>query len=160
MTNASASFRLRSPEDTRGLGRELGRRLLPGDLVFLHGTLGAGKTVLARGVLESLGVDDFRGSPTFSLIYEYESDPRAIHVDLYRLQEADVEGLGLEEYAADSAIMLVEWPERARSYLANLARGRIVTAAFGIAGPVERLVRVQGIPLSNLVESYGPEAQS
>ena len=103
-----------SEDDTRELGKKLGENLCEGLCVLLYGDLGAGKTVLVRGVGEAVGISCVR-SPSFTLINEYESDSglMVIHADLYRLGENDTGSLGLEEYE-DSALF-VEWPERWRN---------------------------------------------
>ena len=103
------SFTSHSEEDTRKLGRRLGECIEPGICVLLYGDLGAGKTVLVRGVGEALGISGVR-SPSFTLINEYESDSGifVIHSDLYRLDDASA--LGLEEY--EDSVLFVEWPER------------------------------------------------
>lgn len=110
----------RSPEGTRQLGQTIGRSLSPGDAVLLRGELGTGKTLLARGVAEGLGVTSWRGSPTFTLVNEYRTSPALFHVDLYRLSAMEVQRLGLEDYARPDAILIVEWPERAQDFLTDL----------------------------------------
>ncbi len=103
-----------SEEATRALGGALGRALEPGMVVLLEGDLGAGKTVLVRGVGEPLGASGVR-SPSFTLVNEYQTKGGLllVHADLYRLDENGVEALGLEDYLAlDDAALLVEWPER------------------------------------------------
>ena len=105
-------FVSRSESDTRSLGRSLGEGLIPGLCVLLYGDLGAGKTVLVRGVGEALGISGVR-SPSFTLINEYETDSglMVIHADLYRLDDAA--SLGLEEY--EDSVLFVEWPDRWRN---------------------------------------------
>ena len=103
-----------SEDDTRNLGRSLGECIEPGICVLLYGDLGAGKTVLVRGVGEALGISGVR-SPSFTLINEYESDSgilvNVIHSDLYRLDDAGA--LGLEEFlVSEDSVLFVEWPER------------------------------------------------
>ena len=101
-------FISRSEEETRTLGRKLGENLCEGLCVLLYGDLGAGKTVLVRGVGEALGISGVR-SPSFTLINEYDSDSLFVaHADLYRLDDAS--SLGLEEY--EDGVLFVEWPER------------------------------------------------
>lgn len=97
---------------TLALGARLASVLRAGDVVALSGTLGAGKTTLARGCIAALGHAGEVASPTFTIVQSYESDPPVLHVDLYRLdapEEADE--LGLDDALADHAL-LIEWPER------------------------------------------------
>ncbi len=103
------AFTSHSEDDTRNLGRRLGECIEPGICVLLYGNLGAGKTVLVRGVGEALGISGVR-SPSFTLINEYEADSGifVIHSDLYRLDDAGA--LGLEEY--EDYVLFVEWPDR------------------------------------------------
>lgn len=111
---------------TRALGAALGARLHGGEVILLHGTLGAGKTVFAAGIAAALGAPAWRGSPTFNLIHEYETGPWLYHADLYRLDGCQVEALGLEEYVRPDSVLVVEWPERAEGYLRSLASGIVV----------------------------------
>ncbi len=103
-----------SPDETRALGRRLAGVLAPGDVVALHGGLGAGKTHLAKGIAEGLGVDpDDVTSPTFTLVHEH-ADGALLHLDLYRIEtRGDAERLGLGELLSGDAIALVEWPDHA-----------------------------------------------
>lgn len=104
----------RSEEETRALGRTLARDLAPDGVLLLSGELGSGKTVLARGIGEGLGIDPREvQSPTFTLIREHEgSGGRLVHVDLYRLEPAQTAALGLEELLAGPGVKVVEWAER------------------------------------------------
>jgi len=116
-----------SPLATLAAGEALGTLLLPGDLVALSGELGSGKTVLVRGLAAGLGCRaDEVHSPSFTLVNEYacrrggESAPscRLAHVDLYRIaSEAEVPGIGWDEYLAGRFVVAVEWAERAGSLL-------------------------------------------
>ena len=97
---------------TERLGQALAGRLRAGDAVALFGTLGAGKTTLARGVLRGLGFAGDVASPTFPIVQIYETSPPLWHVDLYRIEHPEeLEELGLEDARADAAL-LIEWPER------------------------------------------------
>ncbi len=97
---------------TEAFGRALATRLRRGDVVALFGTLGAGKTTLARGVLRGLGFEGDVASPTFPIVLAYDTALPLWHVDLYRIEhEAELEELGLDEARADAAL-LIEWPER------------------------------------------------
>ena len=95
-------------------------RLGRGDCVALVGQLGAGKTVLVRGIAAGLGVADDRlvASPTFVLVREYEAREWVFHVDCYRLGDpsAELTGLGLGEMLAEG-VVLIEWADRAAAAL-------------------------------------------
>ena len=101
-------------------GVAIGRALHAPALVTLMGDLGAGKTTLVQAICRGLGVTESVTSPTFALIHEYSAPAaRVVHCDLYRLEtDADVASLGLDDMLGDpSAIVLVEWPERAGALL-------------------------------------------
>jgi|KBSMisStaDraftv2_1062788.scaffolds.fasta_scaffold824092_2 tRNA threonylcarbamoyladenosine biosynthesis protein TsaE len=102
-----------SEEETSAAGERFAVRLKPGDVVLLHGDLGAGKTAFVRGLAKGLGASpDGVSSPTFTLIQEYRAPVTLQHVDLYRLKPSEVEGLGLEELTDGKAIVAIEWAER------------------------------------------------
>lgn len=112
-----------SEEETRAVGRRLADRLAPDGVALLSGELGSGKTVLARGIAEGLGVDPGEvQSPTFVLMREHwgraggdgggERVRRLVHLDLYRLEPEEVWNLGLEEMLAGPGVTVVEWAER------------------------------------------------
>jgi tRNA threonylcarbamoyladenosine biosynthesis protein TsaE len=108
----------RSPEATTEFGRELAARLRAPVLLLLSGELGAGKTTLAKGIiggLEAAREDDVT-SPTFTLVHVFKRPVdglKVYHVDLYRISGfADLESLGLEDALGESAIMIVEWPDK------------------------------------------------
>jgi tRNA threonylcarbamoyladenosine biosynthesis protein TsaE len=107
----------RSAEETRGVGRALGSVLATGDLVLLAGDLGAGKTQLAKGIADALGVAEPVVSPTFTLAREYAGRVRMLHVDVYRLDRAqELIDLGLEE-DGDDAVTVIEWGDVAGVHL-------------------------------------------
>jgi tRNA threonylcarbamoyladenosine biosynthesis protein TsaE len=97
------------------MGAAIARVVQPGDVIGLKGELGAGKTSLARAILQALGYAAEIPSPSFAIVQPYEPPEVRVpvwHVDLYRLESLDeVEELGLEEACADHAL-LIEWPER------------------------------------------------
>ncbi len=94
-----------------------------GGIVFLNGTLGAGKTTLSKGILKGLGHDGSVKSPTYSLLEIYELPELTIyHFDLYRLSDPEeLEFIGGREYfdecVKQHCLCLVEWPEKAYSWL-------------------------------------------
>ena len=114
------TYRTRSAEETAAVGAEIAAGLRPPALVMLIGDLGSGKTTLAKGIVEALGVAPAADvlSPTFSLVHEYEGDPKVYHLDLYRLDTVpELETLGLEDIWDQQAIVIVEWGERFNSQL-------------------------------------------
>lgn len=110
---------LPTEEDTLALAARLSRIVPDGVVIFLQGTLGAGKTTFTRGVLRGLGYAGKVKSPTYTLVEPYEIAGRFIyHFDLYRLNTADeLKQLGVEEYFSPSTICLVEWPEKGGTWL-------------------------------------------
>jgi tRNA threonylcarbamoyladenosine biosynthesis protein TsaE len=109
-----ATYRTASEAETIALGERLARELPPRGVVLLIGNLGAGKTTLAKGIVNGLGAAaaDEVSSPTFTLIHEY-GEGRVYHVDLYRLDEPrEVATLGLEEIFERDGLVLIEWGER------------------------------------------------
>jgi tRNA threonylcarbamoyladenosine biosynthesis protein TsaE len=107
-------WRTASEEETRELGVLLGSELAPNGILLLSGELGAGKTVLAQGVAAAVGVPVREvQSPSFILVREHEgSAGRFVHIDLYRLEPEETEGLGLAEILAGEGVKVVEWAER------------------------------------------------
>ncbi|PYF11902.1 tRNA threonylcarbamoyladenosine biosynthesis protein TsaE [Rhodobacter viridis] len=112
-TPALLRFDLPDADATDRFGVALGSLLRAGDVLLLEGPIGAGKTHFARALIRArLGPAEDVPSPTFTLVQVYGADPEIWHADLYRLTHPDeaIE-LGLEE-AFDTAICLIEWPER------------------------------------------------
>ena len=107
-------------EQTEQLGYLLGRRLKKGDTVFLYGDIGAGKTVFVGGIGRALGVAETVNSPTFALVNEYPyADGLFVHMDLYRLTDADLFDAGIEEYLDKQHICAIEWPKPAEELVQN-----------------------------------------
>jgi tRNA threonylcarbamoyladenosine biosynthesis protein TsaE len=109
----SKRYRTSSEDGTVELGRQLAAELPSKCVVLLIGNLGAGKTTLAKGIVEGLGAasGDEVSSPTYTLIHEYS--PGVFHIDLYRLDTAaEVATLGLDEIFDREAVVLIEWGER------------------------------------------------
>ena len=118
---SAGTAELPTAEDTMSLGAKLGQQLRAGDVVVLSGPLGAGKTVLAKGIAEALDVDGPVTSPTFVLARVHRArrsgSPAMVHVDMYRLLDhASVDLLGeLDSLDLDTdlddAVVVVEWGE-------------------------------------------------
>ena len=96
------------------VARELASGLAPGAVLLLSGNLGAGKTAFVRGLAVGLGIDPHEvSSPTFTLVHEYRGGRLTLyHVDLYRLEKAAAEEIGLEELGAADGVLAIEWPDR------------------------------------------------
>ncbi len=133
---------------TERLGERLGRAARAGDVLALWGELGAGKTVLARGVASGLGIDpDEVTSPTFIILHEHASGRLPLfHLDLYRLAQSDLGTTGWEEALDGGGVTVIEWPDRAGDQL-----------------PVDRLdVRLEHIAESKrrvVLEATGPRSR-
>ena len=103
-----------SENDTADSGRELARGLIAGDVVLLHGDLGAGKTAFVGGLAEGLGIArEEVSSPTFTLVQEYRGGRLTLfHADLYRLNDPrEIDDLGLDEVATEG-VLAIEWAEK------------------------------------------------
>jgi len=105
----------RSPAETESVGYNVGKVLTAGMVVKLYGNLGAGKTTMVRGIARAFGIPrESVVSPSFTIITEYESTPRFLHIDLYRIRgSSDLESTGIWDAIGDDAVAIVEWPEHA-----------------------------------------------
>jgi tRNA threonylcarbamoyladenosine biosynthesis protein TsaE len=100
-------------EETIKLGEIIGKSLTPGSIIALRGGLGAGKTVLVKGVARGLGIEDEPVSPTFVIMNAYEGAIPLYHFDLYRISGADeLMGIGADEFLFGEGVSAVEWAER------------------------------------------------
>lgn len=131
-----------SESDTRAIAAALAPTLAPGAVILLSGDLGAGKTAFVRGLAEGLGLDpDDVTSPTFTLVHEYRGGRLPlIHVDLYRLERAELDEIGLDQDLAATGMTAVEWSERLTRSIANAIAVRIIdsggdTRSIEITGP-------------------------
>jgi tRNA threonylcarbamoyladenosine biosynthesis protein TsaE len=106
-------YRSSSEEETFFLGKVLGESISQGRCISLVGPLGAGKTVLARGICRGLGVEEEILSPTFVLCEEFAGKLPVLHVDLYRLEhERELEALGIFDRIGTECVVIVEWGDR------------------------------------------------
>jgi tRNA threonylcarbamoyladenosine biosynthesis protein TsaE len=105
----------RSEQETYDFARKLAIGLRAPAHILLHGELGAGKTLFAKGLADGFGVEDIDEvtSPTFTLINQYKGRITVYHIDLYRIGTGALDGLGLEEILDDrTAAVIIEWAER------------------------------------------------
>ena len=103
----------KSEEETLAWAEEFGKSLKAGDMVALYGNLGAGKTVMSRGICKGLGFEGAVCSPTYTILHEYPNDPTIFHFDLYRLEPGtELYEVGFDHEYLSKGISLVEWPER------------------------------------------------
>lgn len=127
-----------SPEETLALGERIGSLLDGGEIILMNGELGAGKTLLARGIVQGMGPDSQTRvvSPSFTLVNMYNARLDIIHVDLYRLDSEEIAHLGLEDYMDRDHVLIVEWAERACGFF----RGETVDIVITHAGECARTI--------------------
>ena len=115
----TAEIATHSRAQTLALAERFSSALKGGEIVFLRGPIGAGKTVFVKGVAAALGLKSSPTSASFSLMKEYKNkEHRLFHIDLFRLEEGEVFNLGFEEMLEDEkAIILAEWPDPIRHML-------------------------------------------
>ena len=103
-----------SESETRAIAARFASNLKAGDVLLLSGDLGAGKTAFTRGLAEGLGIDPGEvTSPTFTLVHEYRGGRLPlVHVDLYRLDRANLDEIGLDDDLAAQGVIAIEWADR------------------------------------------------
>ena len=96
------------------LGKEISKMLRKGDIIYIYGQLGAGKTTITRAILQGLGFTGNVKSPTYTLVESYRVKGVTLqHFDLYRLSNPEeLEWIGIRDYFSDDTISLIEWPEK------------------------------------------------
>lgn len=101
------------PAETQALGTRLGRKLRGGEVVFLFGDFGTGKTVLVKGIAEALGiVESSVTSPSFTLVQTYHGRLTVHHADLYRLErQEEIAELAIEELVGAESVVIIEWAQ-------------------------------------------------
>ena len=107
-----------SEDETQKIGYEVAEKIKKGDVISLTGSLGAGKTVFAKGFAKQLGIGEAIVSPTFTLVQEYDGRVKMYHLDLYRLSgEDEFESMGGEDFLYSDGVTLIEWSEKIESML-------------------------------------------
>lgn len=107
----------KSPEETKNLGKEVGKLAKPGDLLAFYGELGAGKTCFIQGISQELEVKDYVTSPSFTIVNEYQGKIPIYHFDLFRLNTEEILELGYEEYFYGEGLTVIEWAEKIEQLL-------------------------------------------
>ncbi|WP_099202970.1 tRNA (adenosine(37)-N6)-threonylcarbamoyltransferase complex ATPase subunit type 1 TsaE [Miniphocaeibacter massiliensis] len=104
--------------DTNKFAKAISKYIDNGTLISLNGEMGAGKTTFTKMFADALNIQNYVTSPTFSLVNSYNGDKELNHLDLYRIEdESEVESIDIDTYYYPDGITLVEWAERASSYL-------------------------------------------
>lgn len=137
-------LRSKSDTETKEIGRRLGEKLRPGDIVCLYGELGAGKTTFVKGMAGVFGVEERDiTSASFTIIAEHETGTPFYHIDLYRVGPEEIAGLGLHEYLGTSGVSVIEWAEKAEAEIGQ----DVIRVRIAYAGDEEREIEITGIEL-------------
>jgi tRNA threonylcarbamoyladenosine biosynthesis protein TsaE len=142
-----------SPEETFALGQNIAAIIshttnADSFVIALKGTLGSGKTCLAKGIANGLGINELLTSPTYTIINEYKCgpSPTLYHIDAYRLNDdKDFEELGGIEIINSGGISVIEWSERIPKSIPQEA----ITIAIEITGSSSRSIRITGLLTSD-----------
>lgn len=111
---------LENEEQTRDIGFKLGKLLTPRSVVCLIGDLGAGKTTMTQSLAQSLEVDDYITSPTFTIVNEYEGNMPLYHFDVYRIGSSEeMYDIGYDEYINSDGVCIIEWANLIEDILPN-----------------------------------------
>lgn len=122
-------FITKSADETSSLGRRIGSLLRGGEILLLNGDLGAGKTLITKGIADGLqpGLSSRVASPSFTLVNIYNAKLDIIHVDLYRLDSEEIGQLGLEDYMDTDHVLVIEWAERAQGFFTDKVIEIVIT---------------------------------
>lgn len=107
----------KSEEETKYIAKNLAGFLSAGDVLCVHGNLGAGKTVFASGISIGLGISEYISSPTFTIVNEYSGRLPFYHFDAYRINSSEFLDIGGDEYIYGNGICLIEWSENIEEIL-------------------------------------------
>lgn len=130
----------KSRDETIKLGEEIGKRVQPGDVIAMEGTLASGKTTLTKGIAIGLSVEESVTSPTFTIVSEYYGRLTLYHVDVYRLDSPeDFINIGGEDMLYGNGITIIEWSEKVR----NLIPSSAIKIVMNITGPESRKIEIE-----------------
>jgi len=134
-TISTGEFVSHSEEETFAIGRRIGEQLSGGEILLLSGPLGAGKTVLVKGIASALGLDaEDVTSPSFTLVNPHQGRLLLYHIDLYRLDEGATaaHAVDLDELLTDeNAVVIIEWAERMGGYPLPANVWRVIISGDG-----------------------------
>jgi len=131
-------------DETFNIGLKLGAKVKPGQIITLNGDLGAGKTVLAKGIGQSLEVKEDITSPTYNIICEYSGKIPYYHMDLYRISDYDeFEMLGVDHLLFGEGVTVIEWSERIQEYLPD----DIIKIVINVDSDNNRILNIQGVEI-------------
>ena len=133
-----------SEKETKQLGFNLSKKVVKGSVISLRGSLGAGKTVFAKGFAEGLGITEAIVSPTFTLVQEYDGVLKMYNLDLYRLSgEDEFESMGGEDFLYPDGVTLIEWSEKIEDMLPD----NTIFINITIDKDLKRIIDIKGIEL-------------
>jgi|MudIll2142460700_1097286.scaffolds.fasta_scaffold218625_2 tRNA threonylcarbamoyladenosine biosynthesis protein TsaE len=134
----------KSDDETKELGRKLGKKLKRGDVVCLYGDLGSGKTMMVKGIASVFGINERDiTSASFTIIAEYDADVPFYHIDLYRVTAGKASELGLQEYLGGNGISVIEWAERAEEEIPENS----IKVSLNYSGDNMREIEITGMEL-------------
>ncbi len=144
------TIKSRSAYETQKLGISLAKKLSGGEIILLHGNLGAGKTTFVQGLAKGLGVKGRVTSPTFILVRKHEIPKESLifwHIDLYRMaDEEEITGLGLSDLWPDKKnVVVIEWPEKIEKVLPE----KRIEIDFRVISETEREIEVRNLEIRN-----------
>ena len=136
-----------SEKETFELGKRIANAVNPGTVILFYGDLGAGKTVMTKGIAAGLGITEMITSPTFTIMQEYEGGRMPLyHLDVYRIEDPDeMEEVGLNEYIYGNGLTVIEWAEQIEDILPEDAiKITIERKVENPEDPEERDIRIEG----------------
>ena len=134
-----AEYISNSPGETKKIAKRIARVLNPGDVMYLYGELGSGKTVFVKGLCTGLGVDEEVTSPSFVIATEYRGTMTVAHIDLYRLQRGMAGELPIEEYMLPDGVTVIEWADRI-----DISK-KGIRVDIGIINRTKRVIKIEDL---------------
>jgi tRNA threonylcarbamoyladenosine biosynthesis protein TsaE len=137
-------FLTKSADETIALGKKVGAKLKPGDILAFYGDLGSGKTTMIKGICIGLGVkeQDIVKSPSFIMINEYQGKFPIYHIDLYRTKNLEeILSIGFDDYLYGEGVCLIEWAEKAEGQLPE----NIIKIELEAVSQTEREIKISDL---------------